>query len=708
MTLNRAALYAALALTALTIAAALGPGPGVRRRIVRAPDHRRRGPPPSRRRARARPPLARLGARARDDRRSSSSTSRSSSRRRARRTGFPDSGTIEALAERLVRRLGGVPHRSRAGAGHRRRPPALHGAHRRRRGHRGRARVPVRGDARRGRAVAAPLRLRVDARHDGAPHRDHDRLLDRRARVPDAPASGPAREPPVVGQRTPARVAGDAGQRGRVRRRHRAAVGHRHRARAPRRRRRSAARLPEHRRCVVRWPEQLPHAEPARRPPRPAHRPARHRALHGRGADAGSTGASPRSTTSTAQVWGIESQARDVGEELGRRRPPGTVRQEFTITEPRRPVAPRGVRAASPPTSRMRASSPSPRRSSRRTAASTGLTYRVDSRVADRADAPKRSTGRSRRRSPATASRRSSSPTTSPSRCAPARAGSWRGVVNPYEQAKALQDFFLDGELHLRPGRPATAAAPTRSRTSSSRRRGFCEQFAGAFAAMARAVGLPTRVAVGFAPGVYDEGSGEFSVRARDAHAWPEVWLAGLGWTQFEPTPAGDEPGQADPSIGQPAAGSSTTETTPTTSATSSTTTPGAEREPDPARRVPGAGGIPGRRGERVLQPPVDHPRRRGGARSRSSRSVGSSAASRARCAGAPGGGARPSPRTRSRARGRTRSSGSPTRGSRRPRRSPRTSRRTATRRAARRPTRRHRWRISPSSTRRPAGRCAR
>ena len=58
-------------------------------------------------------------------------------------------------------------------------------------------------------------------------------------------------------------------------------------------------------------------------------------------------------------------------------------------------------------------------------------------------------------------------------------------------------------------------------------RRGFCEQFAGAFAAMARAVGLPARVAVGFTPGAYDEADGVWRVTTREAHAWPEVFLDG-------------------------------------------------------------------------------------------------------------------------------------------------------------------------------------
>ena len=67
-------------------------------------------------------------------------------------------------------------------------------------------------------------------------------------------------------------------------------------------------------------------------------------------------------------------------------------------------------------------------------------------------------------------------------------------------------------------------------------RTGYCEQFAGAMAIMAREVGIPTRMAVGFVPGT-QEGDG-WGLSARDLHTWPELWLDGLGWVAFEPTPS--------------------------------------------------------------------------------------------------------------------------------------------------------------------------
>ena len=68
-------------------------------------------------------------------------------------------------------------------------------------------------------------------------------------------------------------------------------------------------------------------------------------------------------------------------------------------------------------------------------------------------------------------------------------------------------------------------------------RRGYCEQFAGSMAVMAREAGIPSRVAVGFLPGKRVEGN-TWEVSIRDMHAWPELYFANLGWVRFEPTPA--------------------------------------------------------------------------------------------------------------------------------------------------------------------------
>jgi transglutaminase-like putative cysteine protease len=110
------------------------------------------------------------------------------------------------------------------------------------------------------------------------------------------------------------------------------------------------------------------------------------------------------------------------------------------------------------------------------------------------------------------------------------------GASTPSAKAAALErrlraDFTYDESA------PTGGSVEALDHFLFTSRRGFCEQFAGAFAAMARAVGLPARVAVGFTPGDYDAASGAWRVTTREAHAWPEVFLDGSGWTAFEPTP---------------------------------------------------------------------------------------------------------------------------------------------------------------------------
>jgi transglutaminase-like putative cysteine protease len=67
-------------------------------------------------------------------------------------------------------------------------------------------------------------------------------------------------------------------------------------------------------------------------------------------------------------------------------------------------------------------------------------------------------------------------------------------------------------------------------------RRGYCEQYAGAMAVLVRAAGVPARVVLGYTPGQVQP-DGSRVVTTADAHAWVEVYYAGLGWVPFDPTP---------------------------------------------------------------------------------------------------------------------------------------------------------------------------
>jgi hypothetical protein len=85
-------------------------------------------------------------------------------------------------------------------------------------------------------------------------------------------------------------------------------------------------------------------------------------------------------------------------------------------------------------------------------------------------------------------------------------------------------------------------------------------QFATAMVMMSRAAGIPARMALGFLPGT--KAKGVWTVRAADAHAWPELYLDGIGWTRFEPTPASRA---APPSYAVPAAATGTAASAPPT-----------------------------------------------------------------------------------------------------------------------------------------------
>ncbi len=82
-------------------------------------------------------------------------------------------------------------------------------------------------------------------------------------------------------------------------------------------------------------------------------------------------------------------------------------------------------------------------------------------------------------------------------------------------------------------------------------RTGYCEQFAATMAVMARIIGIPARVNVGYTAGTRD--GDEWTVSLHDAHAWPELYFPGVGWVRFEPTPLSDGRG-IDPAYAGPAA----------------------------------------------------------------------------------------------------------------------------------------------------------
>jgi len=67
-------------------------------------------------------------------------------------------------------------------------------------------------------------------------------------------------------------------------------------------------------------------------------------------------------------------------------------------------------------------------------------------------------------------------------------------------------------------------------------KRGYCDYYASAMVVMARAIGIPARLVTGYTAGIYDPINARYVVSAANAHSWAEVYLAGIGWVELEPT----------------------------------------------------------------------------------------------------------------------------------------------------------------------------
>ncbi|MGN9839463.1 transglutaminase family protein [Nonomuraea sp. H19] len=143
-------------------------------------------------------------------------------------------------------------------------------------------------------------------------------------------------------------------------------------------------------------------------------------------------------------------------------------------------------------------------------------------------------------------------------------------ATSPYERAVKLQQFFTkDGGF--------TYTLRTQGHSNSALRdfllrdrAGYCEQFASSMAVLARIVGIPARVAIGYTGGT--KVGNQWQVGTNDSHSWPELYFEGVGWLPFEPTPAGSL-GQGSarvPAYTQPQPRATGEASTPTPGATSS------------------------------------------------------------------------------------------------------------------------------------------
>jgi transglutaminase TgpA-like protein/transglutaminase superfamily protein/uncharacterized protein DUF4129 len=111
------------------------------------------------------------------------------------------------------------------------------------------------------------------------------------------------------------------------------------------------------------------------------------------------------------------------------------------------------------------------------------------------------------------------------------------GATSPLQDAVYLQRWFTKTggfRYSLRPNLPNNGWL---LKFLKSDRRGYCQQFAWAFAVLARLIGIPSRIDVGWTAGTLTGNT--WRVSTADAHAWPELYFPQLGWVRFEPTPGG-------------------------------------------------------------------------------------------------------------------------------------------------------------------------
>jgi transglutaminase-like putative cysteine protease len=113
------------------------------------------------------------------------------------------------------------------------------------------------------------------------------------------------------------------------------------------------------------------------------------------------------------------------------------------------------------------------------------------------------------------------------------------GASNPYDQAKAIESWFLakgNFTYTLKPP-PAPQGVRPLDYFLFQSHRGYCQDFATAMAVMLRELGIPSRLMSGFGLGAYDDRTHRYLVSTTDAHTWVEVYFPGYGWIPFEPTP---------------------------------------------------------------------------------------------------------------------------------------------------------------------------
>jgi transglutaminase-like putative cysteine protease len=108
---------------------------------------------------------------------------------------------------------------------------------------------------------------------------------------------------------------------------------------------------------------------------------------------------------------------------------------------------------------------------------------------------------------------------------------------NAYDKAAAMERYLRTRygyTLEL----PRTQVKDPIANFLFERRQGHCEYFASSMAVMLRTLGIPSRVVNGFRSDEFNDLTGSYVIRAKDAHSWVEAYFPGYGWQTFDPTPS--------------------------------------------------------------------------------------------------------------------------------------------------------------------------
>lgn len=140
------------------------------------------------------------------------------------------------------------------------------------------------------------------------------------------------------------------------------------------------------------------------------------------------------------------------------------------------------------------------------------------------------------------------------------------GATSPYDAAVRLQQYLRGIDFRYSTDAPVEEGYDGGGLDVVAefleKRAGYCVHFASAMAVMARELGIPSRISLGYTAGratsLEIDGRTRFNVSSNDLHSWPELYFHGVGWLPFEPTPGrGVIPQYSRDSVLDPAAGES-------------------------------------------------------------------------------------------------------------------------------------------------------